>query len=476
MEQNLWLALYLSIKEEKWDQTIDISKKLCDRFWGDTGVDPFFCELFDVELLKVFKEIELVRCKPGQIIMKEGELGDSMFIVVSGQVEVSQSTPASKGVVLPLPPVLINHLVSKLVQGHDIFLTKLGSGAIIGETALLLSKPRTATVKALKETELIKIKRSVFDKAVYKKPRLKTQLKELYIAHLERSNEKLKHAGDEVNACVTNMVYHRVKEAVVKKSIRDSDISDMETSKLGREFTEEDRTNLTVYLKAIENALNGGQAQKAISFYLKAGVLVLKNSINNVTRNVFSLLSHLKPFIDSAQEKLNIPILLSLSKAVSMHHANQKTQDIQSMNLSECNFLSFFDAKILQNIDKGCLIHFKKDETVIKAGDKSNEVYVINKGEAQVLTTWNEELAVLGEGAFFGEFAFITGHPRNATIIAQNDLTVYKLDRPVLEEILNSDPHALEHFNHIYQKRVHELAEKISMIKGELLSLAEQGY
>jgi len=75
----------------------------------------------------------------GDIIFKEKDEGGSMFIIQSGEVEVS----ATKN-------------NQKVVYAH------LAKGAIFGEMALIDGNPRSATVTALKRTHCVEISRMLF--------------------------------------------------------------------------------------------------------------------------------------------------------------------------------------------------------------------------------------------------------------------------------------------------------------------------
>jgi CRP-like cAMP-binding protein len=74
-------------------------------------------------------------CKDGEVIIKEGDKGDELFIVLEGKVRVSRG---------------------------DQTLTHLGPGEHVGEMALIRSVPRSATVTAVGAAELIAIKRADF--------------------------------------------------------------------------------------------------------------------------------------------------------------------------------------------------------------------------------------------------------------------------------------------------------------------------
>jgi voltage-gated potassium channel len=78
---------------------------------------------------------------PAAEIIRLGELGDDMFFIAKGQVDV-------------------------LVPGHADPVATLGSGAFFGEIALLLSTPRTATVRAIDYCDLYRLDRPTFDRIV----------------------------------------------------------------------------------------------------------------------------------------------------------------------------------------------------------------------------------------------------------------------------------------------------------------------
>lgn len=77
--------------------------------------------------------------EPGELLVKEGDRGDELFIITSGFVEVLLETPRR---------VVVN----------------LGRGQITGEMALVDGGPRSATLRAISEPTVVQvIHRSDFD-------------------------------------------------------------------------------------------------------------------------------------------------------------------------------------------------------------------------------------------------------------------------------------------------------------------------
>jgi len=80
-----------------------------------------------------------VQAAAGEVIVRQGAPGDKFFIIVDGEVEVVREDP----------------------QGARR-ITTLKRGQFFGEIALLLDRPRTASVRALQPTTLLTMERKAF--------------------------------------------------------------------------------------------------------------------------------------------------------------------------------------------------------------------------------------------------------------------------------------------------------------------------
>lgn len=90
-----------------------------------------------MDLLEVFKDSEdLVEFPAGEVVLREGEAGDHMYVVMEGAVSI---------------------LIGDKVIAHA------GPGEIVGEMALINSDTRTATVRADSPCVLAEIDRGSFD-------------------------------------------------------------------------------------------------------------------------------------------------------------------------------------------------------------------------------------------------------------------------------------------------------------------------
>jgi serine/threonine protein phosphatase PrpC/CRP-like cAMP-binding protein len=99
------------------------------------GRMPLFARLSDRELLRVMQSVEVKSFEDKAVIIREGDKGDELFIVLSGKVGVS--------------------------RGGET-LTRFGAGEHFGEMALIRAVPRSATVTSDGGAELIVIRRTDF--------------------------------------------------------------------------------------------------------------------------------------------------------------------------------------------------------------------------------------------------------------------------------------------------------------------------
>jgi len=86
----------------------------------------------------------------GNVVVKEGEAGDTFYLIRSGHVNISTRGMGS--------------------QAAQIELGKMGEGSFFGEVSLLTDKPRTATVTADDDLELMELTRNDFNGIVAQYP------------------------------------------------------------------------------------------------------------------------------------------------------------------------------------------------------------------------------------------------------------------------------------------------------------------
>lgn len=96
---------------------------------------PLFEMLSGAELAHLAELSEQRRYAAGEIVFEEGERGDSLYVIVKGEVEVVRRD--SGGVPRPL--------------------TVLGSPEFFGEMSLIDKEYRSATVRARTEAELLRL-------------------------------------------------------------------------------------------------------------------------------------------------------------------------------------------------------------------------------------------------------------------------------------------------------------------------------
>ncbi len=96
-------------------------------------------------------------------LFREGEPGDSLYLVVSGRLRVVAER-----------------------DGVDRVLTTLGPGAALGELAVLTGSPRSASVQAVRDTELLEIEGGRFAELLRRDPELGVGLARALAERLQR--------------------------------------------------------------------------------------------------------------------------------------------------------------------------------------------------------------------------------------------------------------------------------------------------
>jgi len=118
--------------------------------------------LDDAQLAAFLNYIEVVNLAPGSSLFREGQPGDSMFLILEGQMRVS---------------------IQKHSSHESLLLRMLDAGDAFGEIALLGHTARTATVEAVQSSVLIKISADALEKLLSEQPALAAQ----FLYHLAKN-------------------------------------------------------------------------------------------------------------------------------------------------------------------------------------------------------------------------------------------------------------------------------------------------
>ena len=107
---------------------------------------------------------------PGQRIIEEGDSGDSIFLIKSGNADV------------------VTHIL-----GKEIELATLSVGDVFGEVAFLTGRPRTASVIAIDKLEIIEFDRVILEEMFEKYPDILKKIQDFISPMFRIRSRKVKN-------------------------------------------------------------------------------------------------------------------------------------------------------------------------------------------------------------------------------------------------------------------------------------------
>src|SRR5688572_30273717 len=126
------------------------------------GVD-LFKTIPGEELSHIAQITDEVEFDSQQLIFKEGDQGDAMYLITDGKVKVH--------------------------SGERVF-AELGQKQCFGEMSILDAEPRSASVTALSELTLLKIQREDFTELLAEKPEISQGIIKVLIGRLREANRR----------------------------------------------------------------------------------------------------------------------------------------------------------------------------------------------------------------------------------------------------------------------------------------------
>jgi glucose-6-phosphate 1-dehydrogenase len=104
---------------------------------------------------------------------------------------------------------------------------------------------------------------------------------------------------------------------------------------------------------------------------------------------------------------------------------------------------------------------FQSGDVVIRKGEINRELFLISRGEVEVVDGSGHVVATLGEGNFFGEISLLTSAPANATVRAKSYCDFFMLDQSEFTRVLRDRPQFLKSIMEIAQARYNISADEM---------------
>ncbi len=119
----------------------------------------------EAALDEIMTRVEAVSLRSGDVLFHQGDPGDALYIVVHGLLEVI---------------VERDGLAAKLFE--------VRRGDVVGEFSVLVPQPRSGTVRALRDTELVRIAKACFDRWVVQRPKLSLEIAKGLVTRAQLAN------------------------------------------------------------------------------------------------------------------------------------------------------------------------------------------------------------------------------------------------------------------------------------------------
>jgi small-conductance mechanosensitive channel/CRP-like cAMP-binding protein len=129
----------------------------------------FLRDLRDEELQLLLPGVTLLKFGTGETIVREGDEGDSLYIIRSGEVEV----------------------VARANGSHEVHISNLRRPAFFGEMALMTGELRNATVRARTDAELLELSREGFIELFKSHPATAAKMGEIIALRMSERRESL---------------------------------------------------------------------------------------------------------------------------------------------------------------------------------------------------------------------------------------------------------------------------------------------
>jgi len=151
---------------------------------------PFFTELSEAEL-EVLRALAAEKRYPkNAVVLTEGEMGDSLYMIESGKVKVFIGDQ----------------------EGREMILKILAPGDFFGEMSMIDKQPRSASITTLEPSVFLVLSHAAFEKCVEKIPRIANMV-------LRVLAQRVREADKKIGTLAMMDVYGRVASTLLELAV-----------------------------------------------------------------------------------------------------------------------------------------------------------------------------------------------------------------------------------------------------------------
>ena len=196
-----------------------------------------------------------------------------------------------------------------------------------------------------------------------------------------------------------------------------------------------------------------------------------------VRTHLFSALE--RAGISPALVKQQLYLTKESEKRETLQHEKEIEQRISI--LEKLDLFSSFNKSELHHIaDELIYTPFSGAETITQHGDIDHWLYIIISGTAGVYLKNQEGLTeqafTLQHGDIFGEMGLMTGEPRTATVITEDEMTCYRLNKHGFYHVIHTRPEIINEISHVLIKHKNALDQTQEKLDAESEQLKHQKH
>ena len=375
--------------------------------------------LLENNKLKAISNI-MIKCtfKGGETIVYKNDVGDSMYIIKSGEVQCLDKNDD-------------NHKLKKIRHLHE--------RDFFGEGSILFDMKRTINIKVLEPTmECYQISKYDLENI------LGYDYKQIIISSIcQNAFSKSKYMKHFVNS----LYFTKIMEKGIMKNFDNKEIV-IPCDKLTTKF----------YVILLGNLME----EDTEIIIAKRGELYGDSLIRSgklPPRNIIA--SFLLKAVEFDLNDIIINVGIKIQSNKQIYKIFQILEDLDNLRKISL-FKETASHKLLDIVNLMKIKDFKENEIIFREGEIGDKLYMIKSGRVKVFSK-NQYLRELGEGSCFGEVALLLDEPRTATIITLCDCKICYLTKEDFSSLVD-------------ENMLHYLAEKIYLEEGYNILLKDLYY